>query len=75
MFVSRSGLPCGLKQAMQRGCAVQGPAKDYISHGHSGMNGYSKLNGHTQDANGVVELETPESSYRGNGSQTSEVRH
>ena len=60
---------------MQKGCAVQGPAKDYISHGHSGMNGYSKLNGHEQDANGVVELETPESSYRGNGSQTSEVRH
>ena len=57
-----------------RDCAVQGPAKDCISHEHSGMNGYSKLNGHRQDANGVMELETPESSLRGNGSQTSEVR-
>ena len=59
---------------MLKDCAVQGPAKDYISHGHSCMNGYSKLNGHKQDVNGVVELETPESSYRSNGSQTSEVR-
>ena len=69
----QSGLPCGLQQAMLRDCAVQGPAKDDVSHGHLGMNGYSKLNGHKQDANSVVELETPESSYRGNGSQTSEV--
>ena len=53
---------------------MQAPAKDYISSGHSGMNGYSKLNGHKQDANSAMELETPESSYQGNESQTSEVR-
>ena len=53
---------------------MQAPAKDYISTGTSGMNGYSRLNGHKQDADGVMELETPESSYQGNESQTSEVR-
>ena len=74
MRTPRSGLRCGVQQAMLRDCAVQGPTQDYISNEPSGMNGYSRLNGHRQDANGVVELETPESSYQGNGSQTSEVR-
>ena len=75
MCIARSGLPCGLEQALLRDCAAQAPAKDYISTGHSGMNGYSKLNGHQQDANSVMHLETPESSHQGNGSQASEVRH